>query len=75
MSRLEFLRTELTDIEHLDRFYWQTDNPERHEKLGYLVRQTRRRDIIAELLNLMQGTGQSFLEYNSRLPPGREKEP
>jgi hypothetical protein len=55
MARLENLKVELTDIDWMDRFYWQTKNPERHEKLGYLVRQVRRRDVIAELLKLMQG--------------------
>ena len=51
MARLEHLKTELTDIDWMDRFYWQTKKPEQHEKLGYLVRQVRRRDVIAELLN------------------------
>ena len=55
MARLENLKVELTDIDWMDRFYWQTKNPEQHEKLGYLVRQVRRRDVIAELLKLMQG--------------------
>ena len=54
MARLENLKVELTDIDWMDRFYWQTKNPEQHEKLGYLVRQVRRRDVIAELLKLMQ---------------------
>jgi hypothetical protein len=54
MARLENLKAELTDIDWMDRFYWQTKNPEQHEKLGYLVRQVRRRDVIAELLKLMQ---------------------
>src|SRR5580698_7226772 len=54
MARLENLKVELTDIDWMDRFYWQTKNPEQHEKLGYLVRQIRRRDVIAELLKLMQ---------------------
>jgi len=54
MARLENLKVELTDIDWMDRFYWQTKNPEQHEKLGYLVRQVRRREVIAELLKLMQ---------------------
>jgi hypothetical protein len=54
MAHLENLKAELTDIDWMDRFYWQTKNPEQHEKLGYLVRQVRRRDVIAELLKLMQ---------------------
>jgi hypothetical protein len=58
MARLENLKAELTAIERLDRFYWQTKKPEQHEKLGYLVRQARRRDLIAELLKAMQETGQ-----------------
>jgi hypothetical protein len=54
MARLDNLKAELTDVDWMDRFYWQTKNPEQHEKLGYLVRQVRRRDLIAELLKLMQ---------------------
>jgi hypothetical protein len=54
MARLGNLKAELTDIDCMDRFYWQTKNPEQHEKLGYLARQVRRRDVIAELLKLMQ---------------------
>jgi hypothetical protein len=54
MARLKNLEAELTDIDWMDRFYWQTKNPEQHEKLGYLVRQVRRRDVIAELLKLMR---------------------
>jgi hypothetical protein len=53
MTRLEILKAELVAIDFLDRFYWQAETPERHENLGYLVRQNRRRDIIAELLNLL----------------------
>ena len=54
MPRLENLKAELTDIDWMDRLYWQTKNPEQHEKHGYLARQVRRRDVIAELLKLMQ---------------------
>ncbi|HSZ02775.1 MAG TPA: hypothetical protein VK788_24995 [Terriglobales bacterium] len=54
MARLENLKAELTDIDWMDRFYWQTKNPEQHEKLGYLARQVRRRDLIAELLKMQQ---------------------
>jgi hypothetical protein len=32
MARVEVLKADLADIECLDRFYWQTENPERHEK-------------------------------------------
>jgi hypothetical protein len=56
MARLENLKAELSDIEWMDRFYWQTNKPEQCEKLGYLLRQDRRREVIAELLNLMQET-------------------
>lgn len=68
MTRIEALKAELADIECLDRFYWQTENPDRHEKLGYLLRQDRRRDVITELLNLMQGrcavvSGVSFVAF------------
>jgi hypothetical protein len=54
MARLENLKAELTDLDWMDRFYWQTKNPEQHEKLGYLVRQVRRREVIAELLKLIK---------------------
>ena len=54
MSRLDNLKVELAAIDCLNRFYWQTEDPGRYEKLGYLVRQVRRRDVIAELLKLMQ---------------------
>jgi hypothetical protein len=54
MTRLENLKAELAAIDCLDRFYWQIENPDRHEKLGYRVRQDRRRDLITELLELMQ---------------------
>jgi len=56
MTREEALKTELAAIDCLDRFYWQAENPERHEKLGYLVRQDRRRELITELLRLMQSS-------------------
>jgi hypothetical protein len=54
MTRLENLMSELSAIDCLDRFYWQTEDPDRYEKLGYLVRQERRRELITELLRLMQ---------------------
>jgi len=63
MTRLEILKAELVAIDFLDRFYWQTEKPERNEKLGYLVRQNRRRDLIAELLNLLRS------EQRVQLPP------
>jgi len=56
MARLENLRAELTAIEWMDRFYWQTKKPKQCEKVGYLVRHDRRREGIAELLKLMQET-------------------
>jgi hypothetical protein len=68
MARLENLKVELTDIDWMDRFYWQTKNPERHEKLGYLVRQVRRRDVIAELLKLMQEAVKRESSPGSREP-------
>jgi hypothetical protein len=54
MTREETLKAELAAIDCLDRFYWQTENPERYEKVGYLVRQNRRRHLVAELLNLLR---------------------
>jgi len=54
MARLENLKAELAVIDSLNRFYWQIEKSDRHEKLGYLVRQDRRRDLITELLKLMQ---------------------
>jgi hypothetical protein len=59
MSRLENLKTELAAIDHLNRFYWRTEEPDQYEKLGYLVRQGRRRELITELLNLIQETASS----------------
>jgi hypothetical protein len=56
MTQLENLKAELAAIDHLNRFYWQTDDPDRCEKLGYLVRQERRRELITELLILVQET-------------------
>ena len=56
MARLENLKAELAAIDRLNRFYWQTEDPDRYEKLGYLVRQDRRREVIAGLLKLMQET-------------------
>jgi hypothetical protein len=56
MSQLENLKAELAAIDHLNRFYWQTEDPDRCEKLGYLVRQERRRELIIELLMLVQET-------------------
>ena len=57
MLRLEVLKAELADIERLDQFYWLIRDPERYEKLGYLVRQDRRRELITELLKLIQEGG------------------
>jgi len=54
MSRLETLKAELAAIDHLNRFYWQTEDPDRYEKLGYLVRKERRRELVIELLKLSQ---------------------
>jgi hypothetical protein len=54
MTRLEILKSELAAIDHLDRFHWQTRDPDRYEKLGYLVRQDRRLELITEMLRLMQ---------------------
>ena len=55
MSRLETLKAELAAIDYLNRFYWQAEYPDRYEKLGYLVRQDRRRELITEVLELIQG--------------------
>jgi hypothetical protein len=55
MSRLENFKADLATIDHLNRFYWQTECPDRYEKLGYLVRQDRRRELITEVLELIQG--------------------
>ena len=54
MTRLESLKAELATIDRLNQFYWQTEDPDRYEKLGYLVRQDRRRELITELLKLIQ---------------------
>jgi hypothetical protein len=55
MACLEFLKIELAAIDSQDRFYWQTEKPERHQRLGYFLRQERRRILMAELLKVMQG--------------------
>jgi len=52
---LETLKAELAAIDYLNRFYWQAEYPDRYEKLGYLVRQDRRRELITEVLELIQG--------------------
>ena len=54
MTRLEKLKAELAAIDRLNQFHWQTEDPSQYDKLGYLVRQDRRRELIAELLKLMQ---------------------
>src|SRR5580698_5603123 len=54
MSRLEDLKAELEAIDHLNQFYWQTGDPDRYERLGYLVRQDRRRELVTEVLQLIQ---------------------
>ena len=54
MTRLENLKADLAAIDRLNRFYWQTEEPDRYERLGYLVRQDRRRELITELLKLIQ---------------------
>ena len=59
MTRLENLKAELAAIDRLDRFYWQTQEPHRCEKLAYLVRKHRRRKLITELLKMIEGTEQA----------------
>lgn len=56
MSSLKVLTAELAAIDQWDRLYWQKQKPEQCEKLAYLIRQYRRRDIMTELLNLMQAS-------------------
>jgi hypothetical protein len=58
MTRLEFLKSQLADIERLDCFYWQTEDPNRYETLGYLSRKNRRRELITELLMLLDSGSQ-----------------
>jgi hypothetical protein len=65
MTPIEFLKAELSAIDHLNRFYWQTDEPNRYEKLAYLVRQRRRQELITELLRLMQRGGHRFESLSS----------
>jgi len=59
MTRLEVLKSELSAIDRLNRFYWQMEEPDHYERLGYLVRQDRRGEVIVELLNLIQETANS----------------
>jgi hypothetical protein len=68
MTRLEFLKAQLADIERLDCFYWQTEDPNRYETLGYLSRKDRRRELITELLMLRWIAGRR-LESLSSGPP------
>ena len=56
MACVETLKAELAAIDRQDRAYWQTEKPKRHEKFRYLVRQARRRAIVAELTAMMQKT-------------------
>jgi len=56
MTDLKNLMEELVLIERRDRFYWQTQNPQRYEKLEHFLRQDRRRVLMGEILELMQGT-------------------
>jgi hypothetical protein len=55
MACIEILMAELVVIDRQDRVYWQTEIPNRDEKFEYLVRQDRRRAIMAELTEVMQG--------------------
>jgi hypothetical protein len=55
MTSLETLNAELAAIDRQDRVYWRTEKPEQYERLEYLVRQDRRRALVTELLELMQG--------------------
>jgi hypothetical protein len=56
MTGLDFLRAELADIERMDHLFWQTEHPGQYEKLGYLVGKDRRRELITELVTLMQSS-------------------
>jgi hypothetical protein len=66
MSRLKHLKAELAAIDHLNWFYWQTEDPNRYEKLGYLVRRDRRRELITEMLELIQRKQRSRLNILQR---------
>ena len=57
------LKAELVAIDRQDRVYWQTEIPNRDEKFEYLVRQDKRRAIMAELTAVIQGT--EMLRTNS----------
>jgi hypothetical protein len=59
MTRLENLKAELSAIDRLNQFYWKTKDPDRYERLGYLVRKDRRRELVAELLKLVQQVANS----------------
>jgi hypothetical protein len=56
MACIEILKAELAAIDRQDRAYWQTHIPTRDERFEYLVRQARRRAIVAELTAAMQRT-------------------
>ena len=66
MTRVEALKAELAEIERQDVFYWQTRDPDRHEKLEYQLRRDKRREVITELLNMMERSVNAG--YNSGLP-------
>ena len=63
MACMEILKAELAAIDRQDRVYWQTEKPNRHEKFEYLVRQDKRRAIMAELTAVTQGA--EMLRTNS----------
>ena len=63
MGRLENMKAELEAIDRLNRFYWQTEEPDRYERLGYQVRQNRRRELITEMLELIQRQETGSTQY------------
>jgi hypothetical protein len=54
MTRIEFLKAELSTIDRLNRLYWQTSDPDLYQKRAHLVREDRRGKLITELLELVQ---------------------
>ena len=61
MAYVEILKAELAAIDRQDRVYWQTTKPKREEKSEYLVRQEKRRAIIAELMVLGGGNAEAVM--------------
>jgi hypothetical protein len=68
MSRLETLKAELVALDLWDTWYWRSKNPERSETIAHLQRQTRRAEIIEELMCVKASS--TFCEVPPAAPDG-----